>query len=117
MGAVLFHPIADGDQDEIYRWTAENWGEGQAVAYLTGLHAHLQLLAQSPGLWRPLSSRLTVLIKTDEPIYVTRYRMHYVFFRRLPEDGLGVLRLFDVRRDMPRKLRRELIQMARDPLQ
>lgn len=117
MSAVLFHPIADGDQDEIYRWTVANWGEGKAADYITGLHAHLERLAQLPGLWRPLSRRLTVLIKTDEPIYVSRYRMHYVFFRRLHDGRLGVLRLIDVRRDFPRKLRRELIQMARDPLQ
>lgn len=116
MGSVLFHPRADRDQDEIYQWTVTKWGEGQAAAYLAGLHAHLKRLAQSPGLWRALSSRLTVLIKTDQPIYVSRYRMHYVFFRKLSEGRLGVLRLIDVRRDMPRNVRTELARLAKDHL-
>ncbi|MBA4799028.1 MAG: type II toxin-antitoxin system RelE/ParE family toxin [Rhizobiales bacterium] len=116
MAIVLFHPIADRDQDDVYRWTVANWGEDQAAAYITGLHAHLDMLAQSPGLWRPLSSRLSVSIRSDEPIFISRFRIHYVFFRRLSEGRLGVLRLIDVRRDMPRKLRAELKEISKDPL-
>nr|MDH4412711.1 type II toxin-antitoxin system RelE/ParE family toxin [Rhizobium sp.] len=49
MRRVLFHPIADGEQDEIYRWTVANWGQSQADVYIRGLHQHLDQLAETPG--------------------------------------------------------------------
>ncbi len=116
MRRVLFHPIADGEQDEIYRWTVANWGQSQADVYIRGLHQHLDQLAETPGRWRPLAKRVTIRLQTDQQIYVSRYRMHYVFFRKLSDDRLGVLRFIDVRRDLPRKLQRELMRMARDQL-
>jgi plasmid stabilization system protein ParE len=116
MRHVLFHPIADGEQDEIYRWTAVRWGEPQADTYIRGLHNHLDQLAEIPSLWRPLEKRLTLTLNADHQIYVTRYRMHYVFFRKLSDNRLGVLRLIDVRRELPRKLQRELMRMTKDPL-
>lgn len=116
MRGVLFHPIADGEQDEIYRWTAAKWGQPHADIYIRGLHQHLDQLAETPGLWRPLAKRLTTRLQTDQQIYVSRYRMHYVFFRKLSDGRLGVLRFINVRRHLPRKLQRELMRMAREPL-
>jgi toxin ParE1/3/4 len=114
MRQVLFHPIADGEQDEIYRWTVANWGRPQADVYIRGLHRHLDQLVETPGLWRPLSKRLIVRLETDQQIYVSRYRMHYVFFRKLSDNRLGVLRLIEVRRALPKKLQRELMRMTKD---
>lgn len=116
MRRVLFHPIADGEQDEIYQWTLKNWGQPQAEAYVRGLHQHLDQLAETPGLWRPLAKRLTIRFDTAHEIYVSRYRRHYVFFRILSDNRLGVLRLLDVRRNLPRKLQRDLMRMTKGPL-
>jgi toxin ParE1/3/4 len=116
MRRVLFHPIADGEQDEIFQWTLQIWGQPQAEAYIRGLHQHLNQLAEMQGLWRPLAKRLSLGIETDVQIFVSRYRVHYIFFRKLSDDRLGVLRFIHVRRELPRKLQRELMRMTKDPL-
>ena len=54
MAAYRFYPRADAAQDRIWRHTTETWGEAQAIAYITGLHAHLQLLCEDRRLWRRL---------------------------------------------------------------
>jgi toxin ParE1/3/4 len=114
MRQYLFHPIADAEQDEIFRSTWERWGQHQAEAYIVGLHAHLALTASSRGLWRALPNRMGILIRSDVMIYVSRYQRHYIFFRELPSGSMGILRIIDVRRDMPKKLRVELARIARD---
>ena len=114
MRRVLFHPIADGEQDEIFQWSFQTWGQPQAEDYIRGLHKHLNKLAETPGLWRPLTKRLRLGIETEVQIFVSRYRMHYVFFRKLSDDRLGMLRLIHVRRALPRKLQRELVMMAKE---
>jgi toxin ParE1/3/4 len=116
MSYYLFHPIADAEQDEIFRTTRERWGQRQAETYVHGLHTHLALVAASRGLWRALPNRMGILIRSDVVIYVSRYQRHYIFFRDLPSGAIGILRLIDVRRDMPKKLRAELARIARDAI-
>lgn len=117
MTRYLFHPIADAEQDEIFGFTRDRWGQRQAETYIRELHAHLELLAASRGLWRALPNRLGILIRSDVAIYVSRYQQHYIFFRELPSGAMGILRLIDVRRDMPKKLRVELARIARDAIE
>lgn len=50
MRRVLFHLIADGEQDEIFQWSFQTWGQRQAEDYIRGLHKHLNELAETPGL-------------------------------------------------------------------
>lgn len=114
MRQYLFHPIADAEQDEIFLSTRERWGQGQAEFYVDGLHAHLELLAASRGVWRALPNRMGILIRSDVMIYVSRYQRHYIFFRELQSGSMGILRLIDVRRDMPKKLR---VELARDAIE
>jgi toxin ParE1/3/4 len=116
MTRYLFHPIADAEQDEIFRSTRERWGEQQAETYIIGLHAHLAVMAASRGLWRAWPDRLGIPIRSDVEIYVSRYQRHYIFFRQLPSGAMGILRLIDVRRDMPKKLRVQLARIARDAI-
>jgi toxin ParE1/3/4 len=116
MSRYLFHPIADAEQDEIFRSTRERWGKRQAETYIHGLHAHLALVAASRGLWRALPNRMGIRIRSDIAIYVSRYERHYIFLRDLPSGAMGILRLMDVRRDMPKKLRVELARIARDAI-
>ncbi len=44
MTGYVLHPVADLQQDDIWKDTVEKWGEKQAIAYIRGLHAHLQRL-------------------------------------------------------------------------
>ncbi|KQW31413.1 hypothetical protein ASE36_03940 [Rhizobium sp. Root274] len=81
------------------------------------LHAHLELMAGSQGLWRALPNRLGILIRSEVVIYVSRYQRHYIFFRELTSDAIGILRLIDVRRDMPKKLRADLARIAGEAIE
>ena len=117
MSDYLFHPIADAEQDEIYRLTRDRWGQRQAESYVHGLHAHLALVAASRGLWRALPNRMGILVRSDVALYVSRYERHYIFFRELPRGSMGILRIIDVRRDMPKKLRAELARIAREAIE
>lgn len=117
MTRYLFHPIADAEQDEIFRFTRDRWGQRQAETYIRELHAHLELLAASRGLWRALPNRMGILIHSDVTLYVSRHQRHYIFFRELPSGSMGILRLVDVRRDMPKKLRADLARIAREVIE
>ena len=45
MVGYKFFPPADRSQDEIWDYTYKEWGEAQADKYITGLHSHIQKLA------------------------------------------------------------------------
>ena len=45
MVGYKFFPPADKSQDEIWDYTHQEWGEAQADKYITGLHSHIQKLA------------------------------------------------------------------------
>ncbi|WP_156378556.1 MULTISPECIES: hypothetical protein [unclassified Rhizobium] len=74
-------------------------------------------MAGSQGLWRALPNRLGILIRSEVVIYVSRYQRHYIFFRELTSDAIGILRLIDVRRDMPKKLRADLARIAGEAIE
>ncbi|MCO5162990.1 MAG: type II toxin-antitoxin system RelE/ParE family toxin [Mesorhizobium sp.] len=44
---------AQRDLEQIWAYSAENWGEDQAVQYVAQVRAALELLRTNPGLARP----------------------------------------------------------------
>lgn len=108
MAGYLFFPTADVAQDHIWRDTVEAWGEAQAVRYIEGLHAHLQILSKTPALWRKLPGRLAVPADLKLDAYFSRYERHYVFFRVLSGDRIGVISLLHDRMDVPVRLAEDL---------
>lgn len=108
MAGYLFYPPADAAQDRIWQDTVEAWGEAQAIRYIQGLHAHLQTLSETPALWRKLPGRLAVPADLKLDAYFSRYERHYVFFRQLSGDRIGVLSLLHDRMDVPVRLAEDL---------
>lgn len=41
-------------------------------------------------------------------LYFVRYERHYVFFRELSDDGIGVISILHESMDLPRRLREDL---------
>ncbi len=108
MAGFLFYPPADNAQDRIWQETVEKWGEEQAVRYIRGLHAHLQNLSETPTLWRKLPGNLAVPADLKLDAYFSHYERHYVFFRKLSGDRIGVLSLLHDRMDVPVRLAEDL---------
>lgn len=112
MPAYRFYPRADDAQDKIWRDTFDAWGEAQAIAYITGLHAHLRLLCNDRHIWRRLPQRLAVPADIKRQAYFSRYEYHYLFFRELDNGDLGVMNILHERMDLPVRLREDLAGLA-----
>jgi toxin ParE1/3/4 len=114
MAGYVFHPRANLQQDSIWKDTVEKWGEKQAIAYIDGLHAHLQRLSETRALWRPLPSNLVVPSDLKIQVYCSRFERHYVLFRELPSGKLGVMSILHDRMDLPARLSEDLARLI-DP--
>jgi plasmid stabilization system protein ParE len=95
---VLFYPAADRRQDEIWDYTFRQWDADQADAYIIGLHDALHDVAAEKILWRTLSHpQLT-------GIYYFRYEHHFIFFRVLSSNAIGVISILHETMDLPLRL-------------
>lgn len=109
MSGYLFYPPADAAQDRIWRDTVDQWGEAQAVAYISGLHAYLQRLSETKALWRKLPRDLVVPADLKTQAFFSRYERHYLFFRELPSGKIGVMAILHDRMDTPVRLHEDFV--------
>jgi len=109
MTGYLFYPSADAAQDRIWKDTVDDWGEAQAVAYITGLHAHLQKVSETKALWRKLPGNLAVPAGVKSQAFFSRYQRHYLFFRELPSGKIGVMAILHDRMDIPVRLHEDIV--------
>ena len=112
MAEYLFFPPADKAQDKIWNYTLERWGEQQAERYIQGLHQYLQELADREKLWRKLPNSLIVPPDLNLQVYFSRYEHHYIFFRQLSENRIGVLSILHENVDMPVQLQADLTLLS-----
>ncbi len=107
-----FHPLADAKQDEIWRYTYQQWGEEQADKYIDGLHAILQTVAED--IKHPKVRTLPAEVVSG--VFFVHYGRHYVFFRlaamHLPE-CIQVLSILHDSMDIPARIREELDTLER----
>ncbi len=95
MAAYSLSGKAVSDLDGIYEYTILNFGLEQAQAYLLGLHEHLQILADNPGVGRSSASQLAPKLRRHE------YQSHVVFY--LPKEaGALIVRVLHSRMDAKR---------------
>jgi toxin ParE1/3/4 len=85
MSAYLVEPGADRALDEIYEFTASNWGEGQADAYISGMFDFFEAVASKNIIWRPVPAEFGV------SGYVGKYEHHFVYWRMLPSGAVGIV--------------------------
>ncbi len=70
MPSYLLYPSADKRQDEIWGYTVKTWGVEQAEKYITGLHDHMQQLADKALFWHPPPARLKSHLRSKTPLYL-----------------------------------------------
>ena len=71
--------------DEIYRYTRDRWGTKQADAYITGLFDSFDRTASGGVFSRPVPAAFAV----NGCFY--RYERHYVYWKRLSNDDIGIV--------------------------
>lgn len=112
MSTYLFFPPADLAQDDIWLYTCQEWGEKQAEKYITGLHTHLQALAEKNKFWHHLPNSLIIPSDLDIQGYFSQYQHHYIFFRELSADTIGIMSILHENADMPVRLCSDLSKIA-----
>ena len=77
--------IAAHRLDEIYHYTADTWGEGQAESYLRGLSDQFEAISARRIPWRAIPSEFEV------DGYVCRYEKHLIYWRLLRDGNVGIV--------------------------
>lgn len=88
---------ADQDLEEIFDYTASEFGLEQAIDYLSGLEAVFDQLISNPELGR---SRNEIMFELRSIAKAS----HVVFYRVL-EDHIKIVRVLHGNRDVPRNLK------------
>ena len=87
---------------EIWHYTDKIWGEKQADRYIRGLSEAIEKAASDKYRWRKVEHEAIT------GIYFVRYEHHYIFFRELSKDVLGVVNVLHENMDIPARLKDDL---------
>ncbi|MDQ7072536.1 MAG: type II toxin-antitoxin system RelE/ParE family toxin [Gammaproteobacteria bacterium] len=104
MAGYRFYPTAVQQQDEIWDYTVEQWGEQQAEKYIRELHQHLHNLASNRMLWRSLPNTLVVPQDLSISVYFSYFNKHIIFFRDLSDGMIGIMSILHETMDLPVRL-------------
>jgi len=94
--AIRFSPKARSDLDEIWTYTARQWGRQQADDYVRAFAAALTLVAHNPAISRDAAEVRPGLLKYPAG-------SHMLFFR-LRSTSIDVVRILHQRMDFSRHL-------------
>lgn len=100
---VKFLPAAKSRLLEVWAYTESTWGESQADCYLRGLVDSIQQSAELRHRWRPVRDE-----KLSGPYFI-RYQRHYIFFRELSPDTIGVISVLHEKMNIPARLREDSV--------
>lgn len=97
MAEYVLSPLAQKDIDEIWDYTAEQWGPDQADTYVLDIRSAIEMLADDPRRGRPCGPVLP-----DYRKYAAG--SHMIFFRSLDE-SLIIVRVLHQSMDRERHVR------------
>lgn len=89
--AVLVQEAASRRLDEIFRYTRDRWGVGQAERYITDLFAAFDRIERHGVTSRPIPAEFGV-----EGFYF-RHEHHFVYWRRLSGGDIGIVTILHER--------------------
>ena len=90
---------------EIWQYTASKWGEPQAHRYTRDLIAAIQGVASQPTLWRKYPR------KKIEAVFFIQHAHHYIFFRQLGNEVIGVMTILHESMDIPTRLKEDDVSL------
>ncbi len=86
---------------EIWDYTERTWGEDQADKYVRGLVDAINLAHGKRDQWR------RVVDEALSGVFFIRCQHHYIFFRELSKETLGVISILHENMDIPSRLRED----------
>ncbi len=89
------HPIAKRHLIKIWQYTEERWGEVQADKYIDGLYNVFSDLNSKTYLWR------LVPHTRFKNVYVCPYEKHFIFFRLISENTIGIIGILHQASNLP----------------
>lgn len=90
--------------DEIYVYTRDNWGTEHAAHYIRGLFERFDEIAARKIPWRPVPAEFGV------DGFYCRYEHHYVYWRVLSDDAVGIVTVLHERMHQLDRFREDLPQ-------
>jgi plasmid stabilization system protein ParE len=91
MAAVRIQEAASLRLDEIYRYTRDRWGTEQADRYITGLFEAFDGIESHAVMSKPVPAAFGV------EGYYFRYERHFVHWRRLSNNDVGIVTILHER--------------------
>ena len=91
MTSFRLSPAAEARLDEIYDYTRETWGEGQADRYIRGLFDAFTAIARREIVWRPIPAEFGV------DGWYARHEHHLIYWKRLAGGAVGVVTILHER--------------------
>jgi len=95
------YPAAHRRIIEIWQYTDKTWGEKQADNYVRGLYNAVEKAAINIYLWRKVEH------EDVKGLFFVGYKHHYIFFRELSKDVLGIVNVLHVNMDIPSRLKED----------
>lgn len=77
--------------DDIYIYTRDTWGEDQAEAYIRGVFARFEEIAERRVAWRDVPREFGV------DGFYCRNEHHYIYWRILPDGAVGIVTILHER--------------------
>lgn len=90
--------------EEIVDYTRSRWGDAQAEAYLDGMLARIEALAERTIPWRTIPAELGVAG------YYARYESHLLYWRVLEDGAIGVVTILHERMQQVAPLREAFLE-------
>jgi toxin ParE1/3/4 len=99
--ATKILPAARARILEIWEYTEKKWGEAQADGYVRGLVDAIHGLSHERRRWKPVRD------ESLTGLFFFRHRHHYIFFRELSPDTLGIISILHENMDLPSRLKED----------
>jgi toxin ParE1/3/4 len=84
---------------DIWHYTNQNWGLRQADQYLQGLASAINHIAGHRNLWKKIPHHQI------PGIFFISHQHHFIFFRCLSGNRIGIISILHNRQDIPNRLR------------
>lgn len=105
MTNYLIYKPASETLDDVWQYSFNQWGETKAEEYISGLFDTIQKAAIRDILWRKVQQN------TQLDAYFVKYQRHYIFFRELEDELIGVISIIHEKRNIVAVLEKEARQI------
>jgi plasmid stabilization system protein ParE len=101
---VIFKP-ANETLDKVWSYSLETWGQKKCQEYIEGLFETMKKAASREIIWRNIRQ------ETYLDVYFVKYQRHYIFFRELDDDLIGIISIMHEKRGIVSVLEKEMGQL------